>query len=748
MSLRHGDRTPILLPLELPLRSARRTVDAAARAIAAGDLARAHELSHEAAIAAHAELNAWNEPGKVQDLAGTLPNAVAATYIQLLIDLQEAGWRVEVDAGSVYASPPSPGNVSSDATMLAAKGAVRAAMMGRVRESVRSPSTRRLLAEVEPRIRALMADPEALRRSLEAQGAEAVQPYLQLARRADGDDAFTGLPLFSIFRYLRYWWSFPYRETPGRSLPFLIRDAGQPGHPVCGLLNLASPVLRMAQRDDALGLTPRWLRHCATTLQAFAEGRDAIRTLESQLRSTASANRDEGRPAVLVETLWPQVATLLGAREISKAAVRLPNEERVRLAQGGANTLLDCLKTEVEQAIRGISFSGLGEDLEEALRSPADTSVRLAALGMQAATEWKDGRESGKHRRGGDMERLFKKKRSKQLSELLRAWAGLQPVMEVARRDPLRALVWGTDPAQGEPAAALGAAIETRKVRLLSTQVADVSVCGALPPYNALLGGKLAAMLALSREAAAAYHFVYDGAASDIQSQMAGTEVRRPAELLALTTTSFYSVGSAQYNRVSLPQDLGGARWLEVGMTAGHGTLHLSDALVARLSQLLVLSQGGRLISSTFGEGPSERLRKLRDGLHAVKLPADALLVHGFPRIVYLSHLGDLFPGAPVTDRHQHEHGATTDHIARWWRERWAGPRLPRAVTDLRGMCAPKLLSERFEAELASAKPAQEALFADNIDTLSDETSKGEDEFAWDTNSSEAYTSAAPATLI
>jgi hypothetical protein len=744
MTLRHGARTPLLLPLNVQLKSARRTAAAAAQALADEDLALARE--HSAALNAAAAREMESRPdGPVSDLQASLPSSVAAAFVQLLIDLQEAGWRIEVDAGSVYTSPPSLSAVQDDRSMNAAKSAVRAAMMGRVRESIRSPSTARLIAEMEPTVGRLLADPSSLARSLETDGLDAVRPYLQLARRADGADTITGLPLFSIFRYLRYWWSFPYRDTPGRSLPFLIRDAGQPGHPVCGLLNLASPVLRMAQRDDALGLTHRWLRQCALTLQAFAGGPDDLARVESRLRS-ASNSAEPGQAAVLVDTLWPQVEALLGVPALAKAARRMAPLERVRRARAAATAILNCLTAELERAIRGISFQGLEEEVEAALATPGEAAQRLAAAGAEAAEKWKQGRAVEGHRRGEDMHRLFLKKRAKQLSELLSAWSNVGPVVERAAVDSVEALVWGTDPSRGPQATALATAIETRKVRLLSTQVADVSVCGALPPYNAILGGKLAALLALSREAAAAYHSAYDGVASDIQSQMAGEEVRRPADLLALTTTSFFSVGSAQYNRLSLPTAAGGARWRQVGMTAGHGTLHLSERLVAKLSALLVASHGGRLISSTFGEGPSERLRKLRDGLMAIGLPADGLLVHGFPRIVYLSTFQALFPGAPERYEKHFINGPAAEDVVRWWAARWAGPRLGAACQALQRMVPQALLSVRFAEEQIDEADALGLMMVDGDRAPSDESALPEEDTSWDTSFSEASTSEIPAT--
>ncbi len=44
----------------------------------------------------------------------------------------------------------------------------------------------------------------------------------------------------------------------------------------------------------------------------------------------------------------------------------------------------------------------------------------------------------------------------------------------------------------------------------------DITVCGAVPPYNAILGGKLVAMLAAGPEMVEAYRERYQEAESEI----------------------------------------------------------------------------------------------------------------------------------------------------------------------------------------------------------------------------------------
>jgi len=248
----------------------------------------------------------------------------------------------------------------------------------------------------------------------------------------------------------------------------------------------------------------------------------------------------------------------------------------------------------------------------------------------------------------------------------------------------------------------LSEALLQRKVDIAATQIAEVSLCGAIPPYNELLVGKLSALLALSRDVADEYYRAYDQRASIIQSKLAGKDYVRSASLLALTTTSFYGVGSAQYNRLSLPNGKTTLRWKEVGLSKGHGTLHFSEETVKLAAHLLELKRGQRLITSRFGEGPSERLRKLRDAFSELGLPADELLKHGMERIIYVASLTSATrPGlsAATTDPSHHVTGPAAKDVVDFWQRRWLAGRLtPERLEVLRAFSPQQvMLSRRTE---------------------------------------------------
>ena len=81
----------------------------------------------------------------------------------------------------------------------------------------------------------------------------------------------------------------------------------------------------------------------------------------------------------------------------------------------------------------------------------------------------------------------------------------------------------------------------------------DIIVCGSIPPYNELLGGKLVSILACSPTVIRDYTHRYAQQVSEIASRMKGQRVVRDSRLVYLGTTSLYAIGSSQYNRIKVP---------------------------------------------------------------------------------------------------------------------------------------------------------------------------------------------------
>jgi hypothetical protein len=212
----------------------------------------------------------------------------------------------------------------------------------------------------------------------------------------------------------------------------------------------------------------------------------------------------------------------------------------------------------------------------------------------------------------------------------------------------------------------------------------DITVCGAVAPYNALLGGKLVCMLLCSAEVIREYARRYSGQESVIASSMRGASVTRPAKLVLLCTTSLYGSSLSQYSRVKVPAKVVGGRdsealeFRELGSSEGFGSFHFSGETLRLMELLLSRSNAARKVNSIFGEGVNPLMRKIRDGLAILGLPADELLKHGNKRIVYgvalARNFRDLLIGITETPHYTvplTKERLRTDLLADYWRQRW-----------------------------------------------------------------------------
>lgn len=172
----------------------------------------------------------------------------------------------------------------------------------------------------------------------------------------------------------------------------------------------------------------------------------------------------------------------------------------------------------------------------------------------------------------------------------------------------------------------IGWNVQERRARLVNLM--DAYVLGALPPYNALLGGKMVTCFVRSRD-------IYDdflqkyGATTGIISGQAKT-----ARLLAVTTSS--SMGrSSVYNRLKL----GGTQYFRpIGYTDGWGHFHIPDTLFGELRDYLREIGHPYADRHRFGQGPNWRLRTTRAALRALDLN-ERVLRHGIQRQVFLCTL-------------------------------------------------------------------------------------------------------------
>lgn len=168
--------------------------------------------------------------------------------------------------------------------------------------------------------------------------------------------------------------------------------------------------------------------------------------------------------------------------------------------------------------------------------------------------------------------------------------------------------------------------VKARGERLVN--IMDAYVLGALPPYNALLGGKLVACLVRSRDVYDHFAKAYGKTTGIISKQ------QKKARLLVVTTSS--SMGrSSVYNRLKL----GGTKYFSpIGYTGGWGHFHIPDGLFADLRDYLREIGHSYADLHQFGQGPNWRMRTTRAALESLGFKDD-LLRHGIQREVFMSQL-------------------------------------------------------------------------------------------------------------
>lgn len=577
----------------------------------------------------------------------------------LVADLFEQGWQVAAGSAGITFAPPGLARSGAE-TVDDIKHRVRQALQSARLRQLAEPSVRNFIDRTERRRlrghggRSSIIDlidngadlADAFRRinrlpenERDAALANLVDPVIEVCE-AGVRCADTGILLIDIWRYFRHTWAHEYRSIPGRQMMLLIRNAARPNRPVMGIAMLASPVMRLTTRDQWIG----WLRESA----------------EQRIEQELWSEKEFGA------AMWARV-------EASIAAVRW--DDLADPAEVAKPT--EAVALRLEQRAAGATFAREAE-----LRAHFDAyrgdgnHMRPHRGSLKAAwdTDWL----------AASNDLLFVRKRAEILAQLLFAKRVLQGAG--IKRSPESATRMLFQTREGRRAIDIVLA-EFRKAGL-SSEIADVSICGAVHPYNQILGGKLVALLLTSREVHDFYSRRYEGQISVIASQMAGRAITKPANLRILTTTSLYGVGSSQYNRLVLraaeqPGLAFDVKWGAIGksLTGGFGTIHLGNETAHALRSMAFARHEARRVNNRFGEGTSPRMRQIREGLDALGLKSDTILHHATPRIFYgcelIPHARSALLGLTVSD---HEAPRCTD-ISAAWRRRWLINRVAREET-------------------------------------------------------------------
>lgn len=572
------------------------------------------------------------------------PTVEYLATLRVLRDLTSQGWMPGCDNSGVYILPPNLMEGSEEPAEI--KSGVRESFRFALADHLLAPSVVSFVSRMEKHgISAIFADgPELVSRIEDARrlagkdGADAVRPALELVTPT-ARDPFTGIRLQDIWRYSRLQWSIPYQQTPGRNLHYLVRDDAGPNRPVIGIAALGNAILGLAKRDDALG----W------------SGAALSRRLDG---ATPGERRKLARH--LVEFMRGEISRVY-AEDFELAD--LARGEAVRYLEQTAAAAASARRSAVQQA-------GDERTTDYLLTRKAHD---LVESGRAADVDWIAVAQTD----------LYRRKRAANLADTFRVLATFDEAELGDKPDRLPELL-RTETGRR----AVETTLRRIKQRAIAENVMEIITCGAVAPYQHLLGGKLVAMLMASPQVVQDIERRYEAKVSLIASGMAGRPMTRTPALSVLTTSSLYAVGSAQYNRVRIPGEVVGGqgeiRYQRVGITDSFGTVQFASDTTASLAAAARLANSGRLVNNLFGEGMSPKLRSLRQGLEALGLKPGEYLRHHAPRLLYavplVSNAEDILLGLaarpryilPVTGSGED----TTRAIAAYWAGRWLTGRL------------------------------------------------------------------------
>jgi hypothetical protein len=226
----------------------------------------------------------------------------------------------------------------------------------------------------------------------------------------------------------------------------------------------------------------------------------------------------------------------------------------------------------------------------------------------------------------------------------------------------------------------VAAAVRAIKDVTLNRVHTEVVICGALPPFGNLLGGKLVAMMMN-------HPLVRATLDRDIGVLLAGSFDKFKIEKwlprfgpLLTTTKGLFPNHSSQYNRVRIPLGEGSAKLQKLGLTQGQTMSHISNRTMSFAVEINS-RMGDKGISREYGSGGAKRQRILQSAARHVGIDANALYadvtrpVYG---CLFLSNsqgvvLGGESPewkddGMPAQTAQEYEGVALS-----LWREKWFG---------------------------------------------------------------------------
>ena len=432
----------------------------------------------------------------------------------------------------------------------------------------------------------------------------------------------TGLKLSDIYRYFRYTWITPSHSVPGRSMKFLVRDAGAENHPIIGIYALSSAAPQLKKRDNSIG----WSNEAILQRLKSSNSKLTIRLIIKQI--------EEMIQSIRVDDFFSE--------KIIK-----PQDLHVKNIESFENL-----------EIKAKKWKRLWEKIPEKKAILNDPVLASETY-------------------------LYKSKRASELSFLLRSKCAFNEV-----KDSKSKIQEFLD--NKKNLTTLNGLIKRIRSKKLGINIADLTVCGSIPPYNKLIAGKLVSSLAVSPKTISLYKEKYKNTISVIASCMAGREISKDADLVYISTTSLFGVRPCQYDNINIPLSISdnhteaSIKYKYLGKLEGGGSMHFSRETTETLANYL-RSESESRVNYIFGEGASPKLRAIRQAISRLGFIGEDLIYHGMPKTLYQVNLIKNLPNylmgfdeKPYYFFNIKDNHLLTKEISKWWSERWAIKRLRR----------------------------------------------------------------------
>ena len=520
-----------------------------------------------------------------------------------------------------------------------------------------------------------------------------------------------------IFRFLRHSWRIPYKTTPGRTLSFLVKVGRE--KKIAGILTLASPALWMSNRDESLGFEDFKIMELST--EKLTEIKEKFNFEAKPLDKKALINQQNIEALEIQKKEWISRWSQLGLKDSSTMFHHL----------SGCFSVFELLNSSMVSLVKRIRQFPV-----ELISDEEDFATRCGELGISLEgtqpTSWITKTEPN----SSAVDKKNIKKRRRIVKECIDAYDTLYSWNQEGFPETIGDLfdqLHGFESKSGSKRMnALKTAMTQSKIRMMSSNIAEMIICGAVPPFNPLRVGKLIAMLSLSSEIKQFWDEAYSRSESDIATELAGRPISKPATLSAVSTTGLYGRSNAQYDRITIPLEHGAKVKFEMaGVTGNKGrgpsTLTISDSSWKLVNDVVKKDGNEEGTTGKFGEGTSARIRRLQKAVKIVnswfvehtglqvKQLLNEITSNPFSRSVHvanLSHNSIRFQ-LGIDDALSYPDGLSKDRIVRIWKERWLIPLISREPSE-----KPNAMTLVKNCELDKLLPPYEYLKSKSEDTI------------------------------